>query len=92
MKIPVEELSVIVRPDGLVLATYARGAVLEQLLRPGMVVAALRALEAEERAGKDAAREDGMIGDRRLTTKRRNHKLEIANRKPFARSPYSRYL
>jgi hypothetical protein len=47
MKIPVDELKIIVRHDGLVLAQYARGAVLEQLVTPSMLEGVWRVLQAE---------------------------------------------
>jgi hypothetical protein len=50
MKIPVDELNIIVRLDGLALVKHARGTVLEQLVTLGMVEVVLRALEAERRA------------------------------------------
>ena len=50
MKIPVDELNIIVRRDGLALVKHARGAVLEQLVTPGMMEVVLRVLEAEWRA------------------------------------------
>ena len=46
MKIPVDELNIIVRRDGLALVKHARGAVLEQLVTPGMMEVVLRVLEA----------------------------------------------
>ena len=50
MKVPVDELSIVVRQDGLVLAKHPQAAVLEQLLPQGMVEVVLRALDAERRA------------------------------------------
>jgi hypothetical protein len=50
MKIPVDELNIIVRLDGLVLIKHARGAVLEQLVRPSILDVVLRVLEAQRRA------------------------------------------
>jgi hypothetical protein len=52
MKIPVDELNIIVRHDGLVLAKHPRGAVLEQLLTPSTVRVVSRVLETERRAEK----------------------------------------
>ena len=52
MKIPVDELNLIVRSDGLALVKHAHKAVLEQLVTPGMVEAVLRVIEAEWRAEK----------------------------------------
>jgi hypothetical protein len=49
MKIPVDELNIIVRVDGLVLIKHPRGAVLEQLVRPGIQEVVLRVLEAQRR-------------------------------------------
>jgi hypothetical protein len=50
MKVPVDELNISIRLDGLALVKHASGAALEQLIRPGMVEVVLRALEAEGRA------------------------------------------
>jgi hypothetical protein len=50
MKIPIDELNVVIRQDGLVVAMYPRGAVLEQLLPQTMVEDILRAPEAEGQA------------------------------------------
>ena len=50
MKIPVDELKIVVRYDGLVLAKHPRGAVLEQLLAPATARAVLCVLETQRRA------------------------------------------
>jgi hypothetical protein len=59
MKIPVDELNIIVRLDGLVLIRHPRGAVLEQLVTSSTLEIVLRGLEAQRR-GKRLQR--GKIG------------------------------
>ena len=47
MKVPVQELSILVGVDGLALVEHTRAAVVEQLVTVGTAEAILRALEAE---------------------------------------------
>jgi hypothetical protein len=49
MKVPVDELNIIVRLDGLVLIKHPRGALLEQLVTSGTLEIVLRELEAQRR-------------------------------------------
>ena len=49
MKIPVDELNIIVRLDGLALIKHPRGVVLEQLVTWGTLEIFLRELKAQRR-------------------------------------------
>jgi len=61
MEIPVDELNIVVRLDGLALAKHVRGPVPEHLVTPGMGETVLRTLEAD--GGAEGVQHDSIQGE-----------------------------